>query len=149
MAGKPSKSILYVFPVISLVKQDIVKLTTLLVCHMQCIVLVALTMTQWQLQGIKTMKNVKLYTVYVFPVSGGMRTSIETSLRACIALTYGLQCEWYVMDGTGESAITIANDGWKDKKWSHNVRAFRQTLPKFVALDGTRYEETVIGLVSC
>jgi len=64
------------------------------------------------------------------------REIVVTSMRAAIALTWGLECDWEVLRdwGTNNWAF-IGNEEYISpsdvvfaKTWNHNSRAFKQTL---------------------
>ena len=84
------------------------------------------------------MKVVQRYLVSVLG-SKGWRFCEVASRRAAIALTWGLSCRWVVehLQGTEWATVAVSNPNASvpyhivhDTRWSHGVRAFRQSLVK-------------------
>jgi len=79
-----------------------------------------------------------MYVVRVVNQNGKMIESVESSLRACVALVWGLKCEWWIHT-RGESGELVACQyqgigpgivPYSTKRYSHNRRAFKASLVK-------------------
>lgn len=73
-------------------------------------------------------------------IARSYRELIVHSMRAAIALTLGLSCDWEVLrEGKlwgdyafiGNEQYISPSDKHFEKQWKHNLRAFRCTLPKW------------------